>query len=461
MRMKGKQSITLTNKLVMTTQIQLAIKLLQLNSVDLQKEIDEKIMTNPFLENEDTNNSTEVISEIPVTSQNFSAKKHETDYDEFYSEVTSTKESLHDYLLWQLRMSSMSDDDQFIGYNIIDYINDDGYLMEDVKDLFMMLRKNLEITFQEIFAVLHKIQTFDPVGVGATSIIESLKIQLDYYHKNNLNYKLSKEILNDLEKDFNGDLSELAFFLNNPKEKNNNSKDAVELIRSLNPKPGSAISPPLNQYHITPDILITKKDGKWVTEINPSLNTKIKINQNYKILNKKITNKKDLEYFKTNLQDARFFLKALKNRNATMLKVVKTIFQKQVKFLEEGDVAMQPLTLKNISKLVEMHESTVSRCTNNKFVQTPRGIFELKYFFSSELKTELGGMISSKAIKSMLEKIILNEDKKSPLSDSQISANFCEHGIKIARRTITKYREMLSIETSTIRKKRIKENDFA
>ena len=220
------------------------------------------------------------------------------------------------------------------------------------------------------------------------------------------------------------------------------------------------ISTPLDQYHIVPDIIISKKDGKWITELNPSLNPKISINQSYRKLTKQVTNKNDLEYLRTNLQDAQFFLKALKNRNLTMLKVAKTIFKKQAKFLEKGDVAIQPLTLKNISELIGMHESTVSRCTNNKFVQTPRGTFELKYFFSSELHTGLGGMISSKAIKSMLEKIILNENKETPLSDLQIATSFSENGIKVARRTITKYREMLAIPTSNIRKKELKRNEF-
>jgi len=452
MKIKGKQSLSLSNKLIMTTQIQLAIKLLQLNSLDLQKEIDEKIMTNPFLDNEE-NEMTDVVSEIPSSLQTTHAQNNQNDTEEVYSEIASNKESLRDYLLWQLRMSSMSDDDQFIAYNLIDYINDDGYLTEDVEELFLILRKNLEITFQEIFAVLHKIQTFDPIGVGATSITESLKLQLDYYHKENSSYKLAKKIINSLEKKYNGDLSKLNKVIDNSQNKSNINQNALSLIKSLNPKPGLAVSSTLNEYHITPDIIISKKEGRWVTELNPAINPKIKINNTYKALDKKIMSVKDAEYFKTNLQDARFFLKALKNRNLTMLKVAKTIFKKQVKFLEEGDIAIKPLTLNNISESIGMHESTVSRCTNNKFVQTPRGIFELKHFFSSELNTNLGSAISSKAIKSMIEKIVLGEDKNSPLSDSQITLSFNKHGIKVARRTITKYREMLSIPTSNLRKK--------
>ncbi len=459
MKIKGKQSLSLTNKLAMTTQIQFAIKLLQLNSLELQKEIDEKVLTNPFLENENSNSQVEEISGIPTMSDNFYSKKKENYSDQTYVELTPNKETLHDYLLWQLKMSSMSEDDQFIAYNIIDYINDDGYLTENIKDLFLTLRRNLEITFQEIFAVLHKIQTFEPVGVGATNVSEYLNIQLDYYHKKSTHYRLAKKIINNLESNLKKDLSNLSSLLGNLRDENNNYKDGIELIKSLNPKPGLIISKPINEYHIIPDIIVSKKDNKWITELNPSINPKININQNYKKLTKQVTNKGDLEYFKTNLQDARFFLKALKNRNVTILKVAKVIFKKQIKFLEQGEIGIQPLTLKKISDLIGVHESTVSRCTNNKFVQTPRGTFELKHFFSSELNTNLGESISSKAIKSMLGKIIRNEDKVSPLSDQQIAKSFSENGIEVARRTIAKYREMLSIPTANIRKK-VKGNEF-
>ena len=288
-----------------------------------------------------------------------------------------------------------------------------------------------------------------------------MNIQLDYYHKKNTHYQLAKKIINNLESNLKKDLSNLTSLLGNLRNENNEYKNGIELIKSLNPKPGSIISKAIDEYHIIPDIIVSKKDNKWVTELNPLLNTKININKNYKKLTKQVTNKSDLKYLKENLQDARFFLKALKNRNETMLKVAKTIFKKQVKFLEQGEIGIKPLTLKKISELIEMHESTISRCTNNKFVQTPRGVFELKYFFSSELNTNLGEMISSKAIKSMLEKIVRNEDKEFPLSDQQIAESFNGNGIRVARRTITKYREMLSIPTSNIRKKESKGNEFS
>jgi RNA polymerase sigma-54 factor len=195
-----------------------------------------------------------------------------------------------------------------------------------------------------------------------------------------------------------------------------------------------------------------KRDSKWVVELNPSINPKIRINKAYKELMEKIKSKSDQEYVKNNLQDANFFLKALNNRNITILKVARAIFHKQKDFLNQGEIAMKPLSLKDIAVEINMHESTVSRCTNNKYVQTHRGVYEMKYFFSSEISTDHGKMISSTAIKSMITKIIANEDKNKPLSDSDISKNFNENGIKVARRTVAKYRETLLIPTSKYRK---------
>ena len=454
MSMKAKQSISINNKLAMTLEIQLAIKLLQLNSLDLQKEIDEKILSNPFLENENSSELIEVTSEIPIVSSIHSNEKYNDSSNETYEQLQTTHETLHEYLMWQIRLSSMNQNDQFIAYNIIDYINDHGYLTESMEDLFLLLKKDLEINFQEIFAVLHKIQHLDPIGVGATSLKDCLMIQLEYYHKDNKYFSEVKEIINKLEDTINpSSLSIESFVLEFTKRDTIDSK-AIQLARSLNPKPGNIISESLRQEHIVPDIIISKKDGKWLTELNPEINPKIRINKTYQKLIQDIPSGKDREYVKTHFQDAKFFLKALQNRNITILKVAKVIFQRQAAFLSQGEIAMQPLTLKDIAKTIDMHESTISRCTNNKYVQTSRGVFEMKYFFSSELNTDFGNMVSSRAIKSMLEKIISGENKDAPLSDSEIANSLSSNGIKVARRTITKYRETLSIPSSTKRKTR-------
>ncbi len=447
MSLKTKQSLSINNKLAMTQQIQLAIKLLQLNSIDLQKEIEDKILENPFLENENSSEHTEVSSEVPVMSSNYTTSADENGQDA-YEQLPSSHQSLHEYLMWQINLSSMSAQDQFIAYNIIDYINDDGFLTETIEDLFVLLKKDIETTFQEIFAVLHKIQHLDPIGVGATSLKDSLLIQLSYFHKENKYFDIARNMIEKLEDDIKPSMISYDSFISEFK-KNDEAKD---IVKSLNPKPGNIISDSLHQEHITPDIIVVKKDAKWIIELNPSINPKIRINKAYKEIMESIKNKDDQEYVKTNLQDAKFFLKALNNRNLTILKTAKLIFQKQKEFLDQGEIAMKPLSLKDIAIEIKMHESTISRCTNNKYVQTPRGVYEMKYFFSSEISTDHGKMLSSTAIKSMISKIILNEDKKQPLSDQDISKSFNDNGIKVARRTIAKYRENLSIPTSKYRK---------
>jgi len=451
MNVKGKQSLSLNNKLSMTLQIQLAIKLLQLNSVDLQKEIDEKILENPFLENENSSESTEVTSEVPLMSSNYSERNNTSDYDA-YEQLPSTHQSLREYLMWQIGLSPINQNDQFIAYNIIDYINDDGFLTESIEDLYILLKKNIEITFQEIFAVLHKIQHLDPIGVGATSLKNCLSLQLNHYHKNHDYYSLADIIINKLEDDIKPSTISFDAFTSEFDKEDDKYIAATELVKSLNPKPGNIISKSLQQEHIIPDVIISKKDDKWLTELNPSINPKIRINKTYEGLMKNISKEEDQEYVKTNLQSAKFFLKALQNRNLTILKVAKIIFRKQVNFLNQGDISMKPLGLKDIAAEVDMHESTISRCTNNKYVQTPRGVYEMKHFFSSEINTDYGKMISSTAIKSMLKKIISKEDKNFPLSDSQIADNLKENGIRVARRTIAKYREALEIPPSKNRK---------
>ena len=454
MNTKGKQSLSLNNKLTMTLQIQLAIKLLQLNSLDLQKEIDEKILENPFLENENSSESTEVTSEIPIISSNYSESNHDGIGYDAYEQLSNSHQSLREYLMWQIGLSPISENDQFIAYNIIDYINDDGFLTESVEDLYVLLKKNIEITFQEIFAVLHKIQYLDPIGIGATSLKNCLSIQLHHYHKDHAHYDLANIIINKLEDDINPSTISFDAFTSEFEKDDDRYIAATELVKSLNPRPGNIISRALQQEHITPDIIISKKNGKWLTELNPAINPKIRINKAYESLMKDISKKEDKEYVKTNLQSAKFFLKALQNRNLTILKVAKIIFQKQINFLNQGDIGMKPLGLKDIAMEVDMHESTISRCTNNKYAQTPRGVYEMKYFFSSEINTDYGKMISSTAIKSMLEKIISKEDKSSPLSDSEIADNFNKNGIRVARRTVAKYRETLAIPPSKNRKKR-------
>ncbi len=452
---KVKQVIGISNKLAMTQQIQLAIKLLQLNTADLQKEIDEKILSNPFLENE----SSFEHNDISLQSFNFpnqGISNYDKEKDDFLDQAPAKSPSLNEYLLWQIKMVDLSQVDNLIAYTIIDYINESGFLTIAIDELFLELNKNADISFQEIFAVLHKIQHLDPVGVGATSLSDCLLIQLDYSYKKKSGYKEARKIIDSLGKGINPDLSCFREFNQKIEEIKKINVSVAKIITSLNPKPGNVISADIQHAHITPDVIVKKKDGVWITELNPEINPRIRINKSYENLISSVKTEKDRQYIRDNIQDARFFVKALKNRNITILNVAKNIIHKQMDFLTNGEMALKPLILKDIATQISMHESTVSRATNNKYIQTPRGVFELRYFFSSEIETSFGEKLSSTSIKQMIKKLIEEEDTRSPLSDAQISENFVKNGIKIARRTITKYRESLNIPSSNERRIKVK-----
>ena len=452
MNVKAKQSINLANKVAMTQQIQLAIKLLQLNTHDLQKEIDEKLLSNPFLENE------VVLNYQDFTQSNLSVIHKNNDFpsanvnDDFIEQTPAKSQSLREYLVWQVKMSTLSDVDKLIAFTIIECIDDSGFLTVSLDEIFVQLNKNEDINYQEIFAVLHKIQHLDPVGVGARSLCDCLLIQLEHYHKDNEKYDKAKSIIEKLENNLKTKLTNFKVFSDEIQKIKDEDSDIADIIIALNPRPGNIISSDIPQEHITPDVIVYKKDGAWATELNPDINPKIRINKMYEGLLSEVKNKKDIEYIKTNLQDAKFFLKALNNRNITIHKVAKVIMKKQEGFLVHGEIALKPLVLRDISSILGLHESTISRSTSNKFIQTPRGVYELKYFFSSEISTDYGKKLSSVTIKEMIKKLINDEDARFPMSDAQISKNFSENGIKVARRTITKYRESMGISSSTDRR---------
>jgi len=454
MNAKMKQNIRLSNKIVMTQQIQLAIRLLQLNSVDLQKEIDEKILSNPFLENDSVFDLQEITPQpFSVVDANYGGNNFDNDTD-ILEQTQQSSQTLREYLIWQIKMSSLNKLDQMISYTIIDYIDDAGFLSINLDELFVQLNKYSDVSFQEIFAVLHKIQHLDPIGVGATSLADCLMIQLDYFYKDNPSYKVAKDIIGKLEKNLHPKLSNFQDFLNDIETLKTHDDKVAEIIKSLNPKPGNIISVNLFQEQIIPDIIVSKKEGEWVIELNPEINPKIRINKVYQKLSNELKDKKDIKYIKDNLQDAKFFLKALSNRNLTILKIAKALLNRQKDFLIHGEIALKPLVIKEIASIVKMHESTVSRSTNNKYVQTPRGVYELKYFFSSEIDTDAGEKLSSMTVKEMIKKLISAEDIKSPLSDAQIADSFAENGIRIARRTVAKYREAMNILSSNDRRKK-------
>ena len=349
-------------------------------------------------------------------------------------------------------MSSFSVNEKIIASILIDCVNDNGYLTEDLKDIFIQANREIEVSFQEIFYVLHTLQRFDPIGTCAIDLCDSLSIQLDHSHKESPLHDKASKIIQYLKTIDSSDSSKFQNILSELNKNTHFDDNALELIRKLNPKPGLEISKKLDSYHISPEIIIFKRDGKWVIELTKS-KPLLKLNAEYVSLMKESKIKTDLNYLRKNYNEAKFIIKSLKNRSLTILNVCKEIFKRQIDFLSDGDIGMKPMTLKDVAESLGIHESTVSRATSDKFVQTPRGVYELKYFFSSELFTDTGTMISSKVIMKMIEECIKEENSNKPLSDNEISKYFTTKGVSVARRTVTKYREKINIPNSVQRKR--------
>jgi RNA polymerase sigma-54 factor len=440
---KLKQTTTLTQKKVLSQQTRQAIRLLQLNSYDLEKEVDNLILDNPLLEKNE-----EVESNYDVGS---SVNTFNTDADDILK-YHRKSESLQESLNRQLDMTSLTVNEKIIASILIDCVNENGYLTEDLKDIFIQANREIEASFQEIFYVLHTLQRFEPIGTCALDLCDSLSIQLDHSFKESPLYQQASDIIQYLKTIDSSDSSKLNNILSELNKNTHFDNNALELIRKLNPKPGLEISKRLDSYHISPEIIIFKRDGKWVTELTKN-KPLLKLNAEYVSLMKESKIKTDINYLRKNYNEAKFIIKSIKNRNLTILNVCREIFTRQIDFLNDGDIGMKPMTLKDVAESLGIHESTVSRATSNKFVQTPRGVYELKYFFSSELFTDTGTMISSKVIMKMIEECIKEENTNKPLSDNEISKFFTTKGVSVARRTITKYREKINIPNSTQRKR--------
>ncbi len=437
---KLKQTTTLSQRKVLSQQTRQAIRLLQLNSYDLEKEVDNLILENPLLEKDE-----EVESNYDEGSTVNALNVDSDDILKYHKKSESLQESLNR----QVDMSSLSLNEKIIASIIIDCVNDNGYLTEDLKDIFIQANREIEVSFQEIFYVLHTLQRFDPIGTCAIDLCDSLSIQLDHSYKQSPLYKKATDIIQYLKKI---DSSKFSNILSELNKSSHFDENALGLIKKLNPKPGLEVSKKLDSYHISPEIIIFKRDGKWVTELTKN-KPLLKLNAEYVSLMRESKIKTDLNYLRKNYNEAKFIIKSIKNRSLTILNVCKEIFKRQINFLNDGDIGMKPMTLRDIAESLGIHESTVSRATSNKFVQTPRGVYELKYFFSSELFTDTGIMISSKVIMKMIEECIKEENINKPLSDNEISKYFTAKGVSVARRTITKYRERINIPNSTQRKR--------
>ncbi|PKF60459.1 RNA polymerase factor sigma-54 [Psychromonas sp. psych-6C06] len=478
--MKQGLQLKMGQQLAMTPQLQQAIKLLQLSTLDLQQEIQNALDENPLLEQEDNSSLQDVVKEQDssqldtaeaLTQQEFSQEQpDESNWEEAYTPPPTTSISsgsssfegedsvyqgessisLQDHLIWQMQLTPFSQTDLLVATAIIDSIDEFGYLTSSCESILEALSNEVEdLELDEIEAVLKRIQHFDPIGVAAKSAQDCLQIQLRHLSDDT---PWRAEALMILEEHMdllgNRDYRTLA---RKTKLKENELAEIMRLIQTLEPRPGNQFEDTQAQY-VVPDVYVKKIGGQWRVSLNQDCDPNLSINQQYADLCKGNISKTDSQFIKGNLQEAKWFIKSLESRNETLLKVSNCIVQQQQAFFEYGDEAMKPMVLNDVAFEVEMHESTISRVTTQKFMHTPRGIYELKFFFSSHVATESGGECSSTAIRALIKKLVNAELTTKPLSDNKITQLLEEQGIKVARRTIAKYRESLGIPPSNQRK---------
>lgn len=488
----------LGQQLKMTPQLQQAIRLLQLSSMELSQEIQMALDSNPMLETEDDYQQDESDTDIadsdydtPVedvtepindfaedteaeVSEQFQeplteAMPSDTSWDDIYPQSgasgsgdgdfdpnanNSAAEGLADHLMWQLNLTPMAPSDQAIASIIIDSIDDNGMLVASIEEICESLADpNLsteeQVTAEDVESVLQKIQQFDPVGVGARDVRECLLLQLAQLDAATPWLEQAKDLVaNYLDLLGQKDFTTLVRQTHLPES---DLSQVVALIRTLQPRPGAAISEAQSDF-VLPDVVVRKHSGLWQVELNPATLPKVRVNSVYAGWVNKATESADREFMRNNLQEARWFLKSLQTRHDTLLKVATQIVEVQQDFFEHGPEAMKPLILADIAQQVDLHESTISRVTNRKYLVSPRGLFELKYFFSSHVGTQSGGEVSSTAIRALIQKLTADENPRKPLSDNKIATLLKEQNINVARRTVAKYRESLSIPPSNERK---------
>lgn len=484
--MKQGLQLRLGQQITMTPQLQQAIRLLQLSTLDLQLEIQQTLESNMMLEvadeefdapNNDEHEETAELNgdeqelsldhaeqmpdELPVDSQwedTYDSYSSPNDYasrdgardpdNRDFTEQNSTPETLYDYLLWQLDLTPFSDTDRAIALLIIDSINHEGYLKSDLDDILHSLH-NENVEIGEVETVLQRLQHFDPPGIAARNLGECLFLQLRQMDAD-IEWRDEALILvqNHLDVLSGRDYTQLMRKMKLSREE---LQAVLALIQSLNPRPGNAIESS-STFYVVPDVFVRKIKGQWQVELNPDVAPKLRVNSHYASLVNQVKSRSDSDSLKNHLQEARWFIKSLKSRHETLLKVTRCIVERQSGFLDYGEEAMKPLVLHDIASELEMHESTISRVTTQKYIHTPRGIFELKYFFSSHVSTDSGGECSSTAIRALIKKLIAAEDTAKPLSDNKIAMILSEQGIQVARRTVAKYREAMTIPPSNERK---------
>jgi RNA polymerase sigma-54 factor len=466
--MKPALQLRLGQSLALTPQLQQAIRLLQLSRLELELELNTALESNPLLDMEEgeseEGDDADVADDIDAgpsepegdTAETADEQPLDLDRTEYRGTALDEDgmepqdaeiEDLRDHLLWQLNLTPMSTRDSAIGAAIIESIDDDGYLSESDEVIRDTLASLYAISLEEIESVRRRLQHFDPVGVASRNLRECLGVQLDVFDAGTPGLALARALVADhLEALAKHDRARLCQRLHCDESQ---FEIALTLIRSLVPKPGSGYSNTAAEY-VAPDAYARKVGGRWQVALAPGCQPRLGINEHYASLIAK-ARRDDASYLKGQLQEARWLIKSLKTRAETMLKVAASIVRAQEAFLEFGAEAMRPLVLKDVAEEIGMHESTISRVTTRKFLHTPRGTFEFKYFFSSGVGTVDGGAASATAIQAMIKKLIGEEKSARPLSDQGLAAELNRRGINVARRTVAKYREALNIPSSNDR----------
>lgn len=446
----------------MTPQLQQAIRLLQLPILDLNAEIQEALEENIMLEVEDlpdvprtTSDSTAEVETIKA-DENWQTRAAERIQDDGWNGegrpiseyADQSGQTLREHLLWQLEMEHFTAREAVIGEALVDSINDDGYLIADTAEIVQILDEQPPVTEEEVAQALAKVQRLDPVGVGARSLSECIVLQISQLDSDTPGLQLAINIAEDhLDLVASRDYGELRRGLGTSEE---NLHEALALVRGCHPKPGQAVSPASTEY-VIPDVFVRKIDGRWQVEVSATGLPRLSVNQQYARL---LRGSSEHAVLKTQLQEARWLIRSLEIRNETLLKVATSIVSRQTDFLEMGDEAMKPMVLRDIAEEIGMHESTISRVTTNKYMHTPRGVFEFKYFFSSHLSSASGEDQSSTSVRAKIRKLIGAENPAKPLSDSKITNLLKDDGISVARRTVAKYREAMNILSSSDRRNR-------
>ena len=447
-----------TQKLIMTPELRQAIQLLQFTSLELNQYLKDQIQENPMLDMANIDEKHENIDEYDKDREEIDWKEYIEQYDDIsyrpqidknpeeynYENFVTESQSLREYLLFQLNVLKIDEDDRKIGEMLIENIDENGYLMGELDQISL----DLGVENKKVENVLQIIQTFDPLGVGARNLKECLLIQVreDGYIDPYVEL-LIKDYLEDIgnnrlskiSKELNIDLKEVQFI--------------CDYIKTLEPKPGRAYNDSCGEVkYITPDATIEFVDGEYIILLNDVTGPRLNINNFYRDLIRQKGDSNATKYLTEKLNSAMWIIRSIEQRRQTIYNVIESILKFQMDFFEKGEIGLKPLTLKEVAEDIDMHESTISRATNGKYVQTPRGLYELKYFFTAGLSSDKGDM-SSTGIKALIKDLIDREDKKKPYSDQKITDILKEKGIEISRRTVAKYRDELEIPSSSIRKR--------